>query len=54
MNIMTVRAPDDMREKLALYSNRKGITRNALVLVILEDWIKQQEENVSDSCTGKG
>lgn len=53
MNIMTVRAPDDIREKLAMYSNRKGITRNALILVILDNWIKQQEENVSESDTGR-
>lgn len=53
MNIMTVRAPDDIREKLARYSNKRGITRNALILVILDDWIRQQENNVSDSDTGK-
>ena len=44
MSIMTVRAPEDLREKLSCYSHEIGITRNALVLMILNAWIEQKEE----------
>lgn len=44
MSIMTVRAPDDLREKLSSYSHEIGITRNALVLMILNSWLEQKEK----------
>lgn len=44
MSIMTVRAPENLREKLSWYSREIGITRNALVLMILNDWVEQKEE----------
>lgn len=51
VNVMTVRAPDELREKLSLHSKNIGVTRNALILVILSDWIKKQEELVPESDT---
>lgn len=45
MSIMTVRAPENLREKLSCYSREIGITRNALVLMILNNWVEQKEKN---------
>ena len=42
-NIMTVRATDKLQELLQQKAKQKGLTRNALVLQILWDWIKQEQ-----------
>lgn len=44
MNIMTVRAPDDLHLKLKNSAERHGLTRNALILQILWGWVKNQDE----------
>ena len=43
-NIMTVRANDDLQEKLKKKAKEKGITRNALILWILQEWLDKQEK----------
>ncbi|MCI9421079.1 MAG: toxin-antitoxin system HicB family antitoxin [Eubacterium sp.] len=43
MNIMTVRAPDDLHLKLKKSAERHGLTRNALILQILWEWVKKQD-----------
>lgn len=40
--IMTVRPPDELFEKLSAWSKELGMTRNALILQILWDWVKKQ------------
>ena len=39
MKIMTVRAPDELQEILTSVAKRQGLTRNALILYILQEWI---------------
>mgnify|MGYP002326578248 CR=1 FL=1 len=39
-NIMTIRAPDEMQRLLKETSKDLGFTRNALVLQILWEWLK--------------
>lgn len=39
---MSVRAPDDLQNKLKIFAGKHGLTRNALILQILWDWVKQQ------------
>ena len=43
MNIMTVRAPDSLMDDLKKQAKELGLTRNALVLVILNEWVAQKE-----------
>lgn len=43
MTIMTVRAPDDLQNKLKMFAGKQGLTRNALILQILWEWVKRQE-----------
>lgn len=43
--IMTVRAPEHIQKLLTEYANRRGITRNALILQIIWEWIKENEKN---------
>ena len=38
-DIMTVRAPEEMQNELKHIACQWGITRNALVLQILRDWL---------------
>ena len=38
--IMTVRAPDNMHDVLMATAKEYGITRNALILQILREWLK--------------
>ena len=40
--IMTVRAPEDMQRKLSEKAQSVGLTRNALVLQILQEWLKKE------------
>ncbi len=42
MTIMTVRAPDSLQETLKREAKRRGLTRNALILIILQEWIKKR------------
>ena len=39
-SIMTIRAPEKMRTTLLEIARKEGLTRNALILTILRDWIK--------------
>lgn len=48
-SIMTVRAPDALQEDLKKIAAREGLTRNALILQILWDWVKQKETNISST-----
>ena len=43
-NIMSVRAPDELQNILKKRARKKGITRNALILQILWDWVKENNE----------
>lgn len=40
-NIMTVRAPEKLQKKLTESARNQGLTRNALILNILWDWVEQ-------------
>lgn len=40
--IMMVRAPEDMQNYLKRYANQLGIARNALVMLILSDWMESK------------
>lgn len=42
--IMTIRAPEELREALRQISRELGYTTNALVLSILWDWVKANKE----------
>ncbi len=53
MKVMTVRAPDEMQEKLSRKSKEIGITRNALVLLILKQWLDREKMRMSDSDIGE-
>lgn len=41
MQIMTIRAPEELRRELTSIATSMGMPRNALVLRILWDWIKK-------------
>lgn len=43
--IMTVRAPDGLQEKLKHIAQKQGLTRNALILQILWEWVQEQMES---------
>ena len=43
-NIMTVRAPDEIQEYLKEKAQKRGLTRNALILQILNAWIDAQKQ----------
>ena len=52
--IMTVRAPSELQKLLKDKAKQNGLTRNALVLHILWEWIKREDSNnVSKSGTEK-
>jgi len=42
-NIMTVRATDELRENLKDQARERGLTRNALILQILWEWVERKE-----------
>lgn len=46
-SIMTVRAPDDLQEILKEQAKKLGYPRNALILQILRDWVKQNDDQKS-------
>lgn len=43
-NIMTVRATDELRENLKDQARERGLTRNALILQILWEWLEERKE----------
>lgn len=43
MNIMSVRAPDLLQIRLKEQAEKQGLTRNALILQILWDWVEKNE-----------
>lgn len=43
-NIMTVRAPDELRDTLKQMAAKKGFTRNALILQILQEWVEGKKK----------
>ena len=47
-NIMTIRAPDELQNKLSSKAKELGITRNALVLVILNEWINPDNKKLQN------
>lgn len=48
MQIMTIRAPDELKNKLSSKAKELGITRNALVLVILNEWINPDNKKLQN------
>ena len=44
MTIMTVRAPAELQAKLKKFANKKGMSRNAIILHILWEWVKNCEK----------
>lgn len=42
MNIMTVRATEELQQILSVSAKGLGQTRNALILQILWDWVKKE------------
>lgn len=42
--IMTVRAPDELQKILKECAKKLGFPRNALILQILQAWVKQNYE----------
>ena len=42
-NIMTVRAPEDLQKNLGEIAKKQGLTRNALILHILWDWLEKED-----------
>lgn len=44
MKIMSVRAPDSLKNKLSQHAKKHGLTRNALILQILWSYVEQQEK----------
>lgn len=43
-NIMSIRPPEEIRQKLKSYAKRKGYTVNQLVTHILWEWVKKNEQ----------
>ncbi|WP_455649081.1 hypothetical protein [Enterocloster citroniae] len=43
-NIMTVRANDELQNKLKKLAEKQGYTRNALILQILWAWVRENEK----------
>lgn len=48
VNQMTVRAPEDLQEELKIRAGKQGLTRNALILNILWDWVKKEKKREKD------
>ena len=43
MNILTVRAPEELQRLLKEKATKSGMTRNALILQILWDWVESDK-----------
>lgn len=39
-----LRLPVDMNEQLLEEAKKKGISKNALILIVLNDWIQEHEK----------
>lgn len=48
-SIMTVRAPDDLQKSLKDHAKRLGYPRNALILQILQGWVKEQQKSKDET-----
>ena len=46
-SIMTVRAPDELQKILSEHAKKLGYPRNALILQILQAWVKQNNDQKS-------
>lgn len=44
MKIMSVRAPDLLKNELSIYAKKHGLTRNALILQILWEYVEKQKK----------
>lgn len=43
-SVMSVRAPDELKKKLKRFAKKQGVTRNALILQILWEWVRKNEK----------
>lgn len=48
-----LRLPMDMNEQLLESAKKKGISKNALILTVLNEWIQQQERKNSSTIDGE-
>ena len=53
LNQMTVRAPEELHEELKIRAGKQGLTRNALILNILWDWIRKEKEREKNEIQSK-
>ena len=44
MKIMTIRVPKDVQEKYKALAKSAGVTRNALVLSVLKNYLKENKD----------
>ena len=52
-NIMTVRATDELRENLKDQARERGLTRNALILQILWEWVENRKQEETSEAKGR-
>ena len=45
--IMSIRPPEELRQKLKECAKRKGVTLNHLAIDIFWEWLEEQEKKVS-------
>lgn len=45
MELITLRTPKELKQKITVEAKRQGLTVNALVVSILWAWLKQNEKN---------
>lgn len=43
-SIMTVRAPEELQSELKQIAAKRGFTRNALILQILQEWLERKQK----------
>lgn len=53
MQIMTIRAPQELRKKLSKEAKKRGQTRNGLVLQILWGYFWREERNCMEKIISK-
>ena len=53
LNQMTVRAPEELQEELKIRAGKQGLTRNALILIILWFWIRKEKEREKNEIQSK-
>lgn len=44
-SIMTVRAPEELQNELKQIAEKRGFTRNALILQILQEWLERKQKD---------